>query len=127
MTLSTSATKVSVLLFYQRMVVDTLARRWKYAIYGALTFHALCTIGTVLALLLACTPIEAYWRSYDATWHKQYTCVETRFLNPLVGSLAVLSDIYAVVLPFCILAHYKLDIPRRQKIALNCIFATGLL
>ena len=127
MMLSTGATKDSILLFYRRMVVDTLGGGWKWAIYAALTFHGLCTFGTVLSLCLVCRPLEAYWMSYDFTWHKDFACVDTTFLNPDVGVLAVLSDIYAVALPCVILSQYQLDIPRRQKIRLNLIFATGLL
>lgn len=127
MLVSSGAIKVSVLLFYRRMVVDTIARRWKLAIYFALTFHAVYLIGTLLAMILVCRPLEAYWKSYDFTWHKPYTCVDSTSLNPIIGSLSVVSDVYSVVLPGIILAHYQLDLPRRQKIGLNLIFATGLL
>lgn len=127
MLVSSGAIKVSVLLFYRRMVVDTLARRWKLAIYFALAFHALYLIGTVLTMLLVCQPLDAYWKSYDFTWHHPYTCVDATTLNPVAGTLSVVSDVYSVVLPSIILSQYKLDLPRRQRVGLNVIFATGLL
>lgn len=130
MLVGSGATKASVLLFYRRLVVGTLARRWKLAIYFALAFHAAYLIGTTLGYFLICRPLHAYWKSYDYKWlsegHK-YTCADAQAINPVIGVLSIVSDIYAVVLPFIILHYYTLDIPRSQRIGLNIIFATGLL
>jgi hypothetical protein len=128
MLVSSGATKASVLLFYRRLVVNSLARRWKFAIYFALAFHALYLLGITLAYTLICHPIEAYWMAFDPTYEVEYTCAPgTMAFVPTLGVLSVVSDLYAVALPFFILRHYALDIPRRQKIGLNIIFATGLL
>ena len=128
MLISSGATKASVLLFYRRLVVNSLARRWKLAIYFALIFHALYLLGMILSYTLICHPIEAYWMAYDPTYEAEYTCAPgTMAFVPTLGVLSVVSDLYAVALPFFILRHYALDIPRRQKIGLNIIFATGLL
>ena len=127
MLVGSGATKASVLLFYRRLVVGTLARRWKLAIYFALAFHALYLLGTILGYTLICRPLEAYWMSFDPTWNKNYTCAPGAALNIVIGTLSIVSDIYAVALPFVILHYYSLDIPRSQKIGLNIIFGLGLL
>lgn len=127
MLFASGATKTSVLLFYKRLVSGTLARRWKLAIYFALAFHALYVIGLTLGYLLICRPLEAYWMSYDYNWHKPSTCAPANAINPVIGVLSVLSDIYAVALPFVILHYYTLDVPRAQRIGLNIIFALGVL
>jgi hypothetical protein len=127
MLVSSGATKASILLFYRRLVFGTLARRWKLAIYFALVFHALYLLGTVLGYVLICRPLEAYWMSYDYNWKKKHTCAPGEAMNLMIGILSVVSDLYAVALPFVILHYYHLDIPRSQKIGLNMIFATGLL
>jgi hypothetical protein len=127
MLLSSGATKASVLLFYRRLVTGTLARRWKLAIYFALAFHITYLIGITLGYILICRPLQAYWMSFDYTWHQPYMCVDAHGLNPVIGVLSVLSDIYAVALPFAILHNYKLDVPRVQRIGLNVVFALGLL
>ena len=127
MLFASGATKASVLLFYRRLVNGTLARRWKLAIYFALAFHAAYLIGLTLGYLLICRPLEAYWMSYDYNWHKEFTCASANAINPVIGVLSILSDIYAVALPFIILHYYTLDVPRAQKIGLNIIFALGLL
>ena len=127
MLVGSGATKASVLLFYRRLVVGTLARRWKLAIYLALAFHAAYLVGITLGYVLVCRPLQAYWMSFDYNWNQDYTCAPANGLNPVIGVLSVLSDVYAVALPFIILHYYTLDVPRNQKIGLNIIFALGLL
>jgi hypothetical protein len=127
MLVASGATKASVLLFYRRLVVGTLARRWKLAIYFALAFHAIYLVSITLGYLLICRPLQAYWMSYDYNWNQDYTCAPANGLNPVIGVLSVLSDVYAVALPFVILHYYTLDVPRAQRIGLNIIFALGLL
>lgn len=127
MLFASGATKASVLLFYRRLVTGTLARRWKLAIYFALAFHAAYLIGLTLGYVLICRPLEAYWMSYDYNWHEEFTCASANAINPVIGVLSILSDIYAVALPFIILHYYTLDVPRAQIIGLNIIFALGLL
>jgi hypothetical protein len=127
MLVGSGATKASVLLFYRRLVVGTLARRWKLAIYFALAFHAAYLIGITLGYVLVCRPLQAYWMSYDYNWNQPYTCAPAGGLNPVIGILSVLSDVYAVALPFIILHYYALDVPRKQRIGLNIIFTLGLL
>lgn len=130
MLFGSGATKASVLLFYRRLVTGTLARRWKLAIYFALAFHAAYLIGNTLGYFLVCRPLRAYWMSFDYEWlleNHSYTCADAQALNPVVGVLSIVSDVYAVVLPFVILHYYTLDVPRSQRIGLNIIFATGLL
>jgi hypothetical protein len=128
MLVSSGATKASVLLFYRRLVVDSLARRWKFAIYFALTFHALYLLGIILSYTLICHPIESYWMAYDPTYEVEFTCAPGALaFVPILGVLSIVSDVYAVALPYLILRHYTLNIPRSQKIGLNIIFATGTL
>lgn len=127
MLVSSGATKASVLLFYRRMVVDTIARRWKIAIYSALAFHACYMVGMLLGMVLICRPLEAYWMSYDFNWQENYQCAPADAINPAIGVLSVISDLYAVVLPGLILRHYDLGVSRRQDIGLNLVFATGIL
>lgn len=127
MLVGSGATKASVLLFYRRLVTGTLARRWRYAIYFALVFHALYLVGITLGYVLICRPLQAYWLSYDFDWDGEYTCAPAAGLNPVIGVLSIVSDVYAVALPFIILHYYDLDVPRSQKIGLNIIFALGLL
>jgi hypothetical protein len=124
---STCATKLSVLLFYCRMVKDI--GRWVYAIWIALGFTICYFVGILLAYCLICQPLEAYWRSYDLIhpYTKPFQCVDGNALSICVGVLSVISDLYAVLLPMVVLHHYDLDVNMRQKFALRAIFASGML
>ena len=121
---ATGCTKVSVLLFYRRLVEGTYSRTWKYATIAAIVFTIMYCVAFVLSLVFTCNPVEAWWMSYDFTYDREYTCSDTTIANPLSGALSVLSDLYTVVLPCLMLRHF--DAPRRQKIALNIIFCLGL-
>ena len=95
------------------------------AIWGAIIFTIVWTAGLVLALVLACEPVRAYWNAYDMSRKHKYHCADTRFLNPLAGILSMASDIYAVALPWLLLR--TLQMARRQKLQLNILFGLGLV
>jgi hypothetical protein len=122
-----SFTKISILLFYRRLVAGTYSIRYKWLIWFAIAFTVSYTVVFGVILLVNCTPIEAYWMAFDFVYAltADYTCMETRAINTIAGVCAVLGDCYAVALP-CVLT-WKLQMPRRQKIALNVIFCLGLV
>lgn len=117
--------RISVLLFYRRLTDGLKSKKWNILVHGAIGFIACWTLAFIIALCLNCRPTEAYWKAFDFTWQKNYTCTDTSVINALSGALAVASDLYAVVLPFCI--TWNLQMPRRQKWALRGIFSIGLV
>ncbi|KAK0252515.1 hypothetical protein B0A54_05774 [Friedmanniomyces endolithicus] len=123
--ISTCCTKISVLLFYRRLVQGTFSKRWRMATIGAIVFTACYCVAFILALVFNCNPTEAYWKAYSLTYTKSYTCANTKNLNPLAGALSVFSDLYSVVLPMGMLRHFEAS--KRQKLALNAIFSLGLI
>ena len=107
------------------MVVGTFKKRWKWAIWAAIIFTTVYTLVLFFLLVFNCTPTEAYWKSLDTKYHKDWSCADTKWVNYVAGILALLSDFYSVCLPAIML--WPLDMPSRQKIGLNCIFASGLV
>ena len=136
---STTATKISVLLFYRRMVHVSSSspsssadrhdrsRCWRLAIRLAIAFLVLFAISILTTYACICTPLSAYWRSYNFSYDTPFTCIDGNIISPLVGAVSVFTDIYTVALPFLMLRHYRLNIPRRQAILLNILFAGGLV
>lgn len=123
--LATSFVKISVLCFYRRLVKGTCRKVWKYATIVSIWFTAsYCTI-FIFTLIFACDPVESYWRGFDLQYKRHYHCKDTRLLNPLSGTISVLSDAYSVILPG--LMTYDLQTTRRQKIAFNAVLSLGLL
>lgn len=109
------------------MVTGTYSRAWLYTIWAALAFLWAYFISILLVYCFLCRPLTAYWESYDFAYDKPYTCINGNVLNPFIGALSVFTDVYAVVIPCVMLAHVELDVPRRQRIGLNIIFALGLV
>jgi len=117
--------KISVLLFYRRLVKHTYDPRWRWAVIAAIAFTAAYSFAFLFTLIFNCNPTEAYWKSFDVMYAKSYTCVDTTFVNLLAGIFAIISDVYAVVLPCLMTRHF--DLATGQKVALNIIFSLGLL
>lgn len=110
------------------MMMETLDRRWVYALWAAIAFTTCYGISVITSMLLFCQPIEALWRSYEpGGYTKDYKCFDGSTLTLASGVLGTVSDVYAVALPCFMLRGYNLDVPRKQKIALNMIFGLGLL
>ena len=118
-------TKISVLLFYRRLVDGTYTRRWKVALFLALSFTAAYSVAFILTLVFNCSPTEAYWKAFDPTYTHKFTCVDTTIINLLAGIAAAVSDLYAVILPSVMVSTFGL--PRVQKLALYFIFSLGLV
>jgi hypothetical protein len=120
-------TKVSVLLFYRRLVDGTYSRLWKWMVLLAIAFTTAYTIAFVVLLFFNCTPMVAYWRAFDPVYASthHYTCLNTDIANVIVGICAGLSDLYAVALPCIITWHYS--VPKAKRIALNIVFSFGLI
>ncbi|OQO05951.1 hypothetical protein B0A48_10047 [Cryoendolithus antarcticus] len=122
---TTCCIKVSILLFYRRLTAGTYARRWKIATIMAIVFTVIYALAFLILLMNACKPLEAYWDSLSFFYDKPYTCIHSDLINPINGALAAFGDAYAVMLPILMLRHF--GAPRRQKIALNIVFALGLI
>lgn len=125
--LTGGCTKVSVLLFYRRLVAGTYDVRWNWAVLAAITFTAAYTLAFMLALIFNCNPTQAYWKAFDLSWieHHKYTCADTTAINVLAGICAAASDLYSVILP--LIMTKQVGLPRPQRIALNALFSLGLL
>ncbi|KXS98993.1 hypothetical protein AC578_6164 [Pseudocercospora eumusae] len=123
---STVCTKISVLLFHRRMINLTIDSRWLWAIRGALAFTTAYGIGCITAYFLYCTPLEAVWMAYSASYDKPHKCMNGSQVALVPGVLSVVSDLMAVAIPCLMLNHYDLHVSKKQKLALNITFAIGL-
>jgi hypothetical protein len=123
--IGTCLIRISILLFYRRMVKGTFRRRWKWSVWAAIGFTVAWTLAFCITLLVTCDPVEANWKVYDPTYEKDWKCVDTRASSYAAGVLAVMSDCYALILPWAMI--WPLDMPRRQKLALNMVFSFGIV
>jgi hypothetical protein len=106
------------------MVAGTFQRTWRWAIWTAIAWTIVNSLAMDLLLLFICSPTEAYWRGgYDANFKQEWHCGDAMWSNYAAGIFALGSDFYAVCLPAVML--WPIQMPSRQKMALNALFAAG--
>lgn len=126
--ISIGFTKLSVLLFYRRLVSNTYSYKFKIALWLAMILVFLVTVTFLIILCTLCSPIEAYWRQYDPTYTRSFSCRSVsgqKDTSIVSGTLSVFTDWYSVMLPVTLL--WRIKINRRQKIGLAFIFGIGFL
>lgn len=122
------AVKVSILLFYRRLSIR-FSSLFLWATWIGISYNLLGYITYSLNIVLQCRPTRAYWLASDPRWLSEghtYTCANIeQIVQPLYCGLSVIGDFYTTTLPFCLV--YPLQMTRRQKMSLYCLFALGYL
>ncbi|KPI37258.1 uncharacterized protein AB675_1566 [Cyphellophora attinorum] len=125
--ISTSCTKISVLLFYRRISIK-FSKAFIIATWAGIVYNILYMIAFALVLLLLCSPISAYWNSFNVIWvmtHPNFKCGAENIELPLSGVFSVIGDFYSALLP--ILVIFNLNLSRRQKWSLYALFSLAFL
>jgi hypothetical protein len=121
--ISTAATKISILLFYRRLIDRTINEHLLWGIYGGIAYNIAYMLAIIIFLATFCTPVSASWRSLDLGYTEKYKCASRAIPDPLAGVLSAAGDIYAIVIPEIVVAQLRL--PQRRKIILYAIFGSG--
>lgn len=119
--LSSSLTKLSLLVFYKR-IISRGRVTMVLNCFIALTTAYLVTF--VLALLLECRPLAHYWYILVEPEGTGGTCADESALLLVSGVMNCLLDTAILVIP--IPTVWKLNINFRQKCQVSSIFATGI-
>ncbi|KAE8350446.1 hypothetical protein BDV28DRAFT_150926 [Aspergillus coremiiformis] len=114
--LSLNLTKVSLVLLYLRLFP---LKGYRIVLVIVLIFVVISGLWMIFATLFMCIPIRGAW---DPSIPRR--CIPNSILWSLNAALQITSDIIIVILPMPLLA--KLQLPRRQKIALIAVFAFGV-
>ncbi|TID20697.1 ATP-dependent bile acid permease [Venturia nashicola] len=125
---STSTTKISILLFYRRLARGTISSTFMYAVWAAIASVVIYFLYFFIALLFTCNPLEAFWKQIDPAWSAQhkgkFQCHGEAANLIASAAVSVIHDFVACGLPTLLL--WKLQISRIQKLALGGLFALGL-
>lgn len=121
-----SCVKVSVLLFYRRLSVS-FTKTFLIATWVGIAYNLAFLCSFILALLLICRPLQAYWMSFDPVWLQthDYKCGSEQLGQPLVGLFSVIGDFYTAMLPMLLVS--RLAMPKAQKRALYALFGLAFL
>jgi hypothetical protein len=127
--ISTCTTKVSILLFYRRLAADTISKRFMYFVYAAIAYVAIYFIVLFCTLGANCRPLSTYWKLADYVWYQQNQesihCLPEGNLLLACAIISATQDFLACGLPTILL--WKLQMNRRTKIGLCCLFGAGFL
>ena len=110
-------TKVAILCLYLRLAFQKSFRRLIWACMALVIIPVLIFEGVTI---FQCIPIHKAW---DATGNVPETCVNVNAVFYAQAGLDIFQDAVVYVLPLRML--YRLQIPRRQKIALMMVFIVG--
>ncbi|KAI9931938.1 hypothetical protein ASPWEDRAFT_171934 [Aspergillus wentii DTO 134E9] len=108
--------KTSVLCFYMRLGDRTLTRM-SYVMMGVITVQA---VSFVLTAAFQCSPIHDAWTGATP----ESKCININVFYLANAALNIFTDLLTYTLPIRVIL--KLQIPRKQKIALAFILCLGL-
>jgi hypothetical protein len=123
-------TKLSVLLFYRRIVAGAATMKFKIPIWVGMAFVTLYSIAFTALVTTQCSPVNGYWNRYVPEWYAVHgstlKCATPRYtyiISSVIGSVSVFTDWYCVMLPAVLLLGMTMN--TRDKYGLICIFALG--
>jgi hypothetical protein len=126
---STSLTKMSILLFYRRMSDGAISSVYRYVGWASIAFVAAYMVTFTLTTFLGCRPLSAFWNEVNIKWvitHTEgvdYRCANEPAILLAASATSIVQDFLACGLPLPL--FWKLQLPRRQKIALAAVFSVG--
>ncbi len=68
-TITTSLTKISILLFYRRLSSGAVTPTFHWMPRGCIAFIVLTFIAFTLTTILSCRPLNAFWNQVDFEWN----------------------------------------------------------
>jgi hypothetical protein len=126
---STGLTKMSILLFYRRLVPSTVSSTFVWST-RAVIFSVLAYIAIFgIILLKGCAPMNAFWNQVDPAWKRlhagQYKCLDEPALLFAVNITSIIQDFLTFLMPMML--FWNLRLPTRQKVILQGLFGIGFL
>ncbi|KAK7531182.1 hypothetical protein IWX46DRAFT_371515 [Phyllosticta citricarpa] len=126
--IATGITKISILCFYRRIASGTVANWFLYTTWTSIAFVIAYMIAFLGTLFFGCSPISAFWNQVDIDWlvtnKGKWHCINEPGNLLAASSVSIVQDFLACGLPYLLLR--KLQMSRRQKIALTAVFGVGI-
>ena len=116
-------TKIAILLQYLRLLAPTKTTN-PVLFIGAHAIIAIVVVYNVVIIavtIFACTPREKFWNPLITEGH----CLNQKIAVLILALLNIITDVAILLLPAWTI--WKLQIPRRKRIGIILLFATGLL
>lgn len=124
---STSLVRISILLFYRRMASGSISKPFLWTVRSVIAFVIAYFFVFEMTLFLNCRPFNAFWNEVNPLWaatHK-YSCISEAGNLVAASIISVIQDFIVCFMPTIL--FWKLQLPRKQKVALGAIFGIGFL
>jgi hypothetical protein len=125
--LATGLTKISILLFYRRLVSGSVSRAFVWTVLTIIVSVMAYIITFELTLIFGCRPISAYWNEINPIWRTlnadEYFCLDEVVALYCANIISIVQDFLTFLMP--LLLFRNLQLPIRQKVVLGCIFSVG--
>jgi hypothetical protein len=126
---STVTTKISILLFYRRLVAGSVSNTFLYFVYAVIAFVIAYFCIFFFAVFGLCRPMSAFWMQGDYFWwleHKDSLhCLDEAVMLIVSAAVSAFQDFLACGMPLVL--FWQLRIPRKQKFMLGAVFSVGFL
>lgn len=124
---STGTTKISILLFYRRLVSGSVSPAFVWTVLVIIGSVIAYTITFEFTLIFGCRPFHAYWDEINPIWRTlnsgQYFCLNEVVALYCANILSIIQDFLTFLMP--LLLFWNLKLPIRQKVVLGGIFSVG--
>lgn len=111
-------TKVSLLLLYLRIFVS---KQFRIATYVILAIVGCWSIGSIVATICQCIPVQASWDSSIT----DKTCINSDAAWYQYGIMNILTDVAILLLP--IKPILELELRHRERLGVLGVFSLGFL
>lgn len=123
---STGLIKMSVLLFYRRIVDRSISRTFIIINWTCIATFAASIVIFLFLPFVACTPLSAFWDQVNPALRKNmypHKCVNEGAHLLAATIISCIQDFIATTIPASL--WRKITLPTRQKVALAGVFAIG--
>ncbi|KAI8942174.1 hypothetical protein NX059_000262 [Plenodomus lindquistii] len=121
--------KTSVLLFYRRLDNRSVTRFFRYATWISIAGIQLYTFSFVIIMFVGCDPWTAFWEKFSLenqiNGYKYHCWVNEGADLVAASTVSAVQDAIAAFLPTTL--YWHLQMPRKRKLAVGCVFALGYL
>jgi hypothetical protein len=128
---ATGLTKISILLFYRRIVDSSIPKWLKWIARASILFVVMYMVTWTVAILLGCRPLDSYWLAINVGWRKSnvrgvdWQCYNEGVSTAVANAVSIIQDFLTCSIPMFI--FWRLQMSRQRKIALAILFGVGYL
>ncbi|CAI6336000.1 unnamed protein product [Periconia digitata] len=114
-------TRLSILTFYYRLVTESAIKVFRWLVHISVAFNIAMLVSFILVGVFQCIPVSNYWM-FAAP---KGSCMDEGKATLCIGIINCVADFTCTILPIPLVA--RLQMPRRQRIAVIVLFGLGFI